>query len=259
MIKSDMVMLRVCILSIMMFLCVSSFAQEPRKIVIVNGYFFNELPKVFKSGTTDKQVKFYFIVTPDNKKMLGISSPHIELSDETLSYSIPVEEVKDGEEIMRRYNEKVKNSYGISSTIAGAKPLINVGDRFPDFSATDIDGKNWTNADVKGMVMVINVWYTGCGPCRKEMPELSKWKDEMADVIFFSSTYESPDVAKPVLDKMGFNWIHLVNDNQFSKLIGQNGYPLTIIVDKSGKVAAFEYGTSHEQRDVLKRKIMEIR
>lgn len=252
-------MLRVFLLSFMMFLCVSVFAQESKKLIIVNGYFFNEMPTAFKSGTADKHVKFYIISTPDNKKVVGMHSPSIKLSDEAIKYSIPVEQVKDGEEIMRRYNDKVKSTAGISSTIAGVKPLLKVGDIFPNFSATDIDGKNWTNDDVKGKVMVLNLWYTGCGPCRKEMPELSKWKDEMADVIFFSSTYESTDIAKPVLDKMGFNWIHLVNDNQFYKLIGRNGYPLTIIVDKIGKIVAFEYGTSHEQRDALKRKIMEIR
>ena len=107
--------------------------------------------------------------------------------------------------------------------------------------------------------MVLNLWFTGCGPCRKEMPELSTWKDEMPEVMFFSSTYESPEVAKQVLDKIHFNWIPLVNDTQFKEFIGNNGYPLTIVVDKSGKIAAFEYGTSPEQRASLKKKISELR
>lgn len=140
-----------------------------------------------------------------------------------------------------------------------SKPLIKDGDVFPDFSAVDITGKKWTNADIKGKIMVLNLWFTGCATCRKEMPELSTWKDEMPDVMFFSSTYESPEVARQVLDNVKFNWIHLVNDTRFKNFIGNNGYPLTIVVDKYGKIAAFKYGTSPEQRESLKNKISKLR
>lgn len=81
----------------------------------------------------------------------------------------------------------------------------------------------------------------------------------MPDVMFFSSTYEAPEVAKQVFDKVRFNWIPLVNDTQFKKFIGNNGYSLTIVMDKSGKIAAFEYGTSPEQRESLKNKISGLR
>lgn len=81
----------------------------------------------------------------------------------------------------------------------------------------------------------------------------------MPDVMFFSSTYEAPEIARQVLDRVNFNWIPLVNDTQFKDYIGGNGYPLTIVVDKAGNIAAFEYGTSPEQRVSLKRKISELR
>lgn len=77
--------------------------------------------------------------------------------------------------------------------------------------------------------------------------------------MFFSSTYEAPEIARQVLDKVNFNWIALVNDTQFKKYIGGNGYPLTIVIDKEGIIAAFEYGTSPGQRAGLKNKILELR
>ncbi|MDE6322216.1 MAG: TlpA family protein disulfide reductase, partial [Muribaculaceae bacterium] len=152
-----------------------------------------------------------------------------------------------------------EGSKAIGFTLEADKPLIRVGDSFPRFAATDIDGRTWTNADVEGRVMVLNLWFTGCGPCRREMPELSTWKDEMPEVMFFSSTYEAPEIARQVLDKGHFNWIPLVNDTQFKEWIGGNGYPLTIVVDKSGKIAAYEYGTSPEQRASLKKVITDLR
>jgi hypothetical protein len=91
------------------------------------------------------------------------------------------------------------------------------------------------------------------------MPELSQWKDEMPDVMFFSATYEDAATARPVLEKVGFNWIPIVNDTQFREWIDSRGYPLTIVVDKTGVITHIEHGTSPLQREVLKRKIQDVR
>lgn len=253
-----MKVIKAILLSLIMIFSVSAYAQQPKKIIILNGYFFNELPAAVKSSQTPEDMKLFTVRTPEGTRAVCMYSPSITLSEESLQYAIPVENVTEGAELLRRYNEQ-KEEDGISFTISAKKPLINVGEQFPAFSATDIDGHTWSNADVNGKVMVLNLWFTGCGPCRGEMPELSAWKDEMPDVMFFSSTYETPEVARQVLDKVTFNWIPLVNDTQFKEWIGGNGYPLTIVVDKAGKISAFEYGTSPEQRASLKRTIESLR
>lgn len=250
--------IRLIICTLVMLCGFTALAQKPNKIIIFNGYFFSELPAAVKNSGTIQDMKMFFIETPNETKALGMYSPSVELSEESLQYAIPVENVAEGQELLRRYNEQ-KESVKTIISIAASEPLIKIGDKFPDFSATDINGTTWTNADVNGKVMVLNIWFTGCGPCRREMPELSAWKDEMPDVMFFSSTYETPEIARQVLDRGNFNWIPLVNDTQFKKYIGSNGYPLTIVVDKAGNIAAFEYGTSPEQRASLKRKISELR
>lgn len=247
------------LLLIVMLFCVAASAGERKQVIIINGYFFNELPAALKKSITPQDLKVFVIKTPNGTTAVAIYSSSLKLPKESLRYAVPIEKISEGEELMRRYNEQKDASGGFSFTMTSDKPLIKVGDKFPDFSAVDIKGKTWTNADVKGKVMVLNLWFTGCGPCRKEMPELSTWKDEMPDVMFFSSTYESPEVARQVLDNVRFNWIPLVNDTQFKAFIGNNGYPLTIVVDKSGKIATFEYGTSPEQRESLKNQISELR
>lgn len=221
--------------------------------------FFNELPSDIKNGGITSEMNMFVIHTPNGARAVCVYAPSIVLSEEAKQYAIPIENVPEGKELLRRFNEQKEKSSGFDFTMGATEPLIKVGDRFPDFSATDISGKSWNNADVNGKVMVLNLWFTGCGPCRAEMPELSSWKDKMPDVMFFSSTYETPEVARQVLDKVIFNWIPLVNDSQFKNYIGGNGYPLTIVVDKDGKIAAFEYGTSPEQRARLKNKILELR
>lgn len=251
-----MKLLRTVFLSFIMFFCIA--AGHAQKIIIVNGYFFNELPGSIKNPETPLDVKLFTVSTPNGTKASCIYASSMNLSKNLLQYAVPVEKIPEGEELLRRYNEQ-KDTDGVSFTMRKAESLLKVGDEFPAFTETDINGKTWNNKDIDGKVMVLNLWFTGCGPCRREMPELSTWKDEMPDVMFFSSTFEKPDIARQVLDEVNFNWIPLVNSKAFHKWIGSNGYPLTIVVDKSGHIAAFEYGTSPEQRDRLKKKISEMR
>src|SRR6266498_5479773 len=42
----------------------------------------------------------------------------------------------------------------------------------PDFTLTNLDGTNITLSDLKGQVLLINVWATWCPPCRVEMPTI---------------------------------------------------------------------------------------
>ena len=238
-----------------LLLAIGASAQnvsKPKKIIIIDGYFFYEKPISMKNVS-----RVYVVKTPGGTSATGweLSKP---LPEKALDFAVPVEQIPEGELLLQLYDEAKKKQEGEACVIFG-EPLLKEGDKFPDFKATDIDGETWTSADVKGKIMVLNLWFTGCGPCRAEMPELSTWKDEMPDVMFFSSTYEDARRARPVLESKKFNWIPLVNDTQFTKFMGSNGYPLTVVIDKEGIVAKVEYGTSSVQRAELKEKIQSLR
>jgi len=51
----------------------------------------------------------------------------------------------------------------------------------PDFALTDMQGKSWKLADLKGKVAFINLWATWCGPCKMELPYVQKLSDQMKD------------------------------------------------------------------------------
>lgn len=226
--------------------------QKTGRIFIIDGYFFNEMPVA-----RELIVKIHILKTPAGTTAMGIelSEP---LSETALQYAVSIDRIPEGELLLRRYDEAKASQKGISVSMKST-PILKEGEPFPNFTATDLDTKIWTNADVEGKVMVLNLWFTGCGPCRAEMPELSAWKEEMPDVMFFSSTYESAERARPVLENEKFNWIPLINDTQFKEFVGPNGYPLTIVIDKAGIVRKVEYGTSPVQRAQLKAAIQSLR
>ena len=131
------------------------------------------------------------------------------------------------------------------------------GEPFPQFSEKDMDGRTWTNDSVKGRVMVLNLWYSGCGPCRAEMPILSEWKNQLPGVMFFSATYHDAETAKRITDKHHFTWTHLIEAKDMMAWIGTEGFPLTIVVDKKGIVRHTVHGTNEDKRAELLAKIKE--
>src|SRR5689334_24615822 len=58
-----------------------------------------------------------------------------------------------------------------------------------------LDDKNFRLADFHGKVVVINIWASWCGPCRREVPEYEKVRKTYTngDVVFIGLTMEHPD------------------------------------------------------------------
>ena len=58
--------------------------------------------------------------------------------------------------------------------LAACEPqdLVKVGRPAPELTATDLNGKAVKLADLRGKVVFVNFWWSGCGPCLVEMPEI---------------------------------------------------------------------------------------
>ena len=154
---------------ILLLMCTSCASQKvpTKKLLIINGLFFYEKPEQVPTGVT--------ITISMLKDSIWGGIPILnypqELSDAAKKYAIPVEEIKNGKEIL----ERAKNVQGLQSQFISSKSNLDIGDSFPNFTLYDINGRKWTQKDLKGKKVVINFWYTGCGPCIKEMPELGSW------------------------------------------------------------------------------------
>jgi cytochrome c biogenesis protein CcmG, thiol:disulfide interchange protein DsbE len=56
---------------------------------------------------------------------------------------------------------------------------VEVGTRAPDFEARDLEGRPVRLSDLRGEVVLLNVWATWCGPCRDEMPSMERLHREL--------------------------------------------------------------------------------
>ena len=108
----------------------------------------------------------------------------------------------------------------------------------PALSLTDLEGKPWTLAALKGHPVLLNFWASWCEPCRAEMPslELLATRHEKAGLVVLSVNYEEPlPTIKRFLETLPFSLpILLDRDGDAASAWTPRVFPTTVLIDRSG-------------------------
>lgn len=108
-----------------------------------------------------------------------------------------------------------------SATTSGKIPAPQAGFLAPDFTTKTIGGETMRLSDLRGKVVLVNLWASWCPPCRAEMPAIEHtyqtYKDQGFVVLAIDSTVQ--DTAA--------NAQAFVNENKLS-------FP--ILMDETGEI-----------------------
>ena len=134
--------------------------------------------------------------------------------------------------------------------------------RAPNLEFKSLSGDTEKFSDLRGSITVVNFWATFCGPCREELPLLSKLSEEYKEkkVRFVAiSADEDPgnkknhakieqflNEHKPAMEV----WVGADLD-MLGRLGLGNVLPATVVLDEQGEVIAKVLGQAHEE-DVRK-------
>lgn len=104
------------------------------------------------------------------------------------------------------------------------KEIINVP--APQFTLTDLEGKNVSLSDFKGKVVIVDFWATWCGPCLSSFPGMKEAVEK----------YEATGKAKFLFVN---TWENVENKKQnAADFIKKNNYPFHVLMDEKNEVVS---------------------
>lgn len=119
-----------------------------------------------------------------------------------------------------------------------------------EVSGKTLDGGRLDLADLRGKVVVVNVWWSGCGPCRREMPMLVDAQGEVpagkTAFVGINIRDNAPENGAAFERELGVDYPSIYDPG--STTLDEFGryrpasMPSTVVLDDQGRVAALISG-----------------
>jgi peroxiredoxin len=143
--------------------------------------------------------------------------------------------------------------------VSAAGKKIVVGQPAPAFSLTTFDKQKIALADLRGQVVVINLWATWCGPCKSEMPMMDAYYRANKDKglrIFGVQTEDSvaPFRLKEVAAVLSYPLTLQFRGDAYKRM---EAVPTSFVIDRAGIVRYAKSGAfTHYSFDALLRPLL---
>jgi thiol-disulfide isomerase/thioredoxin len=134
----------------------------------------------------------------------------------------------------------------------GAVTQIPVAERDEpiDVTGQDLEGNDVSLADLRGGVVVVNVWGAWCGPCAVEQPDLVEAAERtagVADFIGINIREASVDNARAFVRSYDVPYPSIYDPDSkallnFSRVMPVRSPPTTFVLDDEGRIAAAIFG-----------------
>jgi len=116
----------------------------------------------------------------------------------------------------------------------------------PDFALNTLDGTKVALSDLKGQVLLINVWATWCPPCRVEMPAIQASYEQYHDhgfAVAAVNLQEAPSAVATFMREHQLTFPALLDpDGHVSQAYQAVALPSSFFIDRRGVIRAVYHG-----------------
>ena len=126
--------------------------------------------------------------------------------------------------------------------------LIDVNSRnaAPDFTLADSKGTAVKLSNYRDRVVLLDFWATWCEGCKVEIPWYmefqKKYKESGLSVVGVSVDEDGWKSVKPFLEAKQVNYPVVIGDWDLAGRFGITALPVTLLIDRNGKVADLHVG-----------------
>lgn len=141
-----------------------------------------------------------------------------------------------GDEGIRELVKKIKaENLEREAVFIGNGSKLKIGEDIPEFSMTDVHGREITSKDFRGKKTLVTFWSTTCPHCINMVRELQEWdREKSADepnLVVFSEgdaeTHKEIGLKSPILLDEGY---------KTAEKFGMFGTPSAVLVNENGKI-----------------------
>jgi len=135
----------------------------------------------------------------------------------------------------------------------------------PDLTFESGDGARRSLGDFRGKVVLLNIWATWCGPCRREMPTLDRLQSKLGgpefEVVALSIDRAGIPVVKKFYEELGLKALRVYVDktSRTTQELGIVGLPTTLLLDREvrelGRLVGPAEWDSPAMIDVFRRRL----
>jgi len=242
--------------------------------VTINGYFDEKNPEQSSLSFTGIDpfltLQNYMPTERDPDKATISNSVKGKLTPATasaLAYLADVNDYQSNKMLLDMIPEKDRKSLSAQWLVNKVDVLSHQisGAQCPDFTFTDVNGRNVSLKDFRGKIVVLDFCASWCGPCRKEMRSMLTIYNELkADDLEFISVSLDDSEAKwrKMLEEENLPWVMLWDKTGFPKnsktpsaiqtAYGFYSIPFLVVIDKEGKLAARNVRGEQVREAILK-------
>ena len=135
----------------------------------------------------------------------------------------------------------VKSVIALAAVLTLAVPVHAAMPVRPTLHVTTLDGKTFDLGAQRGKWVIVNYWATWCGPCVKEMPDISRFVASHRNVTAIGLAFDDskPAAIKAFLVRhpVIYPIAQVMLDNPVKDFDVPRGLPTTWVIDPDGKVA----------------------